>query len=80
MGRPLAHVKRQAEQRRVATLEAENWNFKHPVGTSVVLRKDGGDDLRTKTRSEAYVSESGHTVCFFEGVSGYYLIEKATAL
>lgn len=57
---------------KMAELEAENWNLKHSVGTPVVLRKDSGENLETKTRSEAYVCDSGYVVCFFEGVSGYY--------
>lgn len=65
---------------KMAELEAENWNLKHPVGTLVVLRKDSGENLQTKTRSEAYVCDSGYAVCFFEGVSGYYLLDRATEL
>jgi hypothetical protein len=61
-------------------LRAENWNLKHKVGTSVVLRKDSGENIQTKTRSEAYVCDAGYAVCFFEGVSGYYLLDRATAL
>ena len=75
-----AWERKQQEQRRIAALEAENWNFKHPVGTAVLLRKDSGEIKETKTRSEAYVSESGSAVCFFEGVSGYYLLNRATAV
>lgn len=61
-------------------LMVENWNLKHPVGTPVKLRKDSGEVLITKTRYSAYISDSGHAVCFFEGVSGYYLLDRATAL
>lgn len=61
-----------------AELLVENWNLKHPVGTPVFLLKDGGQRIATKTRSEAEVSASGHAVCWFEGVSGHYLLERAT--
>jgi hypothetical protein len=64
----------------IAALEVENWNLKHPVGTAVALRKDNGTDHITKTRSEAYICDAGYPVCFFEGVSGYYLLNRATAL
>lgn len=69
---------KQQQQRRISGLEVENWNLKHPVGTPVLLSKDSGQVLNTKTRSEAYVCDSGHAVCFFEGVSGYYLLNRAT--
>ena len=65
------------EQRRVSALEAENWNLKHPIGTAVRLEKNSGL-FDTKTRSEAYVCDSGYAVCFFNGVSGYYLLNRAT--
>ena len=74
-----AWERKQAEARRVAALECENWNLKHPVGTAVMLQKDSGDPMPTKTRSEAYVCDSGYAVCFFEGVSGYYLLNRALA-
>ena len=77
MGRPLAYVRRQAEQQRIAALECENWNLKYPIGTPVTVLKDSDQIVQTKTRSHAYVSDSGHAVCFFEGVSGYYLLERA---
>jgi hypothetical protein len=69
---------KQEEARRVAGLECENWNLKHPVGVKVALLKDGGETIHTRTRSEAYVADSGHAVCFFDAVSGYYLLNRAT--
>jgi len=63
-----------------AELMVENWNLKHPVGTPVKLRKDSGDVIETKTREPAYISYSGHAVCFFEGVRGYYMLDRATAI
>lgn len=63
-----------------AELIVENWNLKHPVGTSVKLRKDSGDVIETTTRYPAYISDSGHAVCFFEGVRGYYMLDRATAI
>jgi hypothetical protein len=67
----------QAELRRVSRLECENWNLKHPVGTHVSLRNDSGKITETKTRGAAFVSESGHAVCYFDGVCGYYLLARA---
>lgn len=68
------------QKQRIAELEVENWNLKHPVGTMVTLQKDNGEVLHTKTRYPAYISDSGHAVCFFEGVSGYYMLDRATPL
>lgn len=69
-----------AEKKKMAAMEVENWNLKHPVGTPVRLRRDSGAEQETRTRSEAYVSDSGHAVAFFEDVSGYYLLDRAEAL
>jgi hypothetical protein len=52
------------------------WNQANAVGCDVVLKKDAGDEITTKTRSAAYVSASGHPVIFLEGVSGYYLLDR----
>ncbi len=76
----IADADLQLRDRAIAALQVENWNLKHPVGTSVTLRKDSGEEKITKTRSEAYVSDSGHAVCFFEDVSGYYLLDRATPI
>lgn len=42
------------------------------------LKMRGESEAPIQTRSEAYVSDSGHAVCFFEGVRGWYLLERAT--
>ena len=72
-----AYERKQQEQMRVAALECENWNLKHPVGTAVTLTMDSGEIRKTKTRTEAFVCDSGYAVCFFVGVSGYYLLNRA---
>ena len=63
-----------------ADLIVENWNMKYPVGTIVTLRKDDDSTLTTTTRYPAEVSASGHAVGWFTGVSGYYLLERATPM
>ena len=75
-----AWERKKQEKIRVATLEAENWNLKHPVGTEVKLRMDSGEERITTTRHDAYVCDAGYAVCFFEGVSGYYLLDRAEAI
>ena len=73
-------TKTQQRRKKLAELEVENWNLKHAIGTRVKLYKDSGDCVETTTRSEAQVSGSGHAVCWFEGISGYYLLSRAEAL
>jgi hypothetical protein len=80
MAKQPAWQRKQEEARRVAALECENWNLKHSIGTQVTLQTDGVGLIQTKTRSAAYVADSGYAVCFFEGVSGYYLLNRATAV
>ena len=73
-------TKTQAMRQKVSALEVENWNLKHPAGTKVYLHKDDGSAITTSTRSEAFVSASGHAVCCFVGVSGFYLLSRAQAI
>ena len=56
------------------------FNNANPIGCDVILLKDGGAQMRTKTRGEAYLCESGYPVIFLEGVSGYYLLDRVTPL
>lgn len=56
------------------------WNEVVAVGDPVSLLKDSGQEIETTTRSEAYVSASGHPVVFLTGVAGYYLLDRVTAL
>lgn len=71
-------MKHKDQSDKYANLKVENWNLMYPVGTEVDLRKDSGEVMRTKTRTAAEVSASGHAVCWFEKVSGYYLLDRAT--
>lgn len=57
------------------------FNNLYPVGTAVLLKKDGVDSpVKTKVTNEAFIL-SGHSACaFFEGISGSYLIDRVTPL
>lgn len=57
-----------------------DWNEKNPVGTEVTLTRDSGETLKTRTRSEAYVSDAGYPVIFLEGVTGYYLLDRVATI
>jgi hypothetical protein len=52
------------------------WNNANPHGTEVIVTKDMGEEVHTKTRGEAYVCASGYPVIFLEGISGYYLLDR----
>lgn len=68
-----------------AELEVEAWNFSHPVGTRVLVKRDRGEVLETVTRSEAWAlggsgRRPGHTaVVMVEGIAGAYLLDRVTA-
>jgi hypothetical protein len=52
------------------------WNRLNPQGSPVIVTKDSGEEVATKTRGDAYVCDSGYPVIFLEGISGYYLLER----
>lgn len=57
----------------------DKWNAKYQIGQAVLLRKDSGETVRTKTRSAAEVL-SGHTaVIWLEGVTGCYMLNRVKA-
>lgn len=48
--------------------EIEQWNTAHPVGSPCYFRMQGGTELRTKTRSEAWrVPDGGPVVVLIKG-------------
>lgn len=56
------------------------WNKKYPEGTEVIVKKDNGAEIKTKTRSEAWLL-GGHTaVILLEGISGCYALERIRLL
>jgi hypothetical protein len=58
------------------TRQCVAWNNATPIGADVIVTKDAGNEVHTKTRGEAYVCESGYPVIFLEGISGYYLLDR----
>lgn len=54
----------------------DSWNAAHPVGTPVILTKDGGEHMHTKTRSKAEVLNGHSAVIWLEGVRGCYLLNR----
>jgi hypothetical protein len=64
--------------RKVAKLQAEcdAWNAVNPVGCDVVLTRDNGEQLQTKTRSAAEVLSGHSAVIWLDGVRGCYLLDR----
>lgn len=54
----------------------EAWNKVRPVGTEVIVTRDNGEELRTKTRSEAWLLSGHSAVIQLEGVSGCYALDR----
>lgn len=69
-----------AEKKQLDLVNA--WNKDHKPGIDVIVRMDDESDVRTKTRSEAYMlgasgNYPGHTaVIMLEGIIGCYSIDR----
>lgn len=65
-----------------AQRDADAWNATHPIGTLVTVRKDSGEVLETRTRSEAWTLGAschgpGHTaVVMVDGIAGGYMLDR----
>lgn len=69
--RDVKKAKRQAKQ------DVESWNRQHRPGLDVIVTKDRGEQIRTKTRSAAQLGGGGVVaVIFLEGISGYYQLDR----
>jgi hypothetical protein len=71
----------QPKRPNLAKLQAtcDAWNTKHPIGTPVILNKDGVGDVETTTRSAAEVLSGHSAVIWLDGVSGCYLLSHVRA-
>lgn len=56
------------------------WNSHYPVGTAVVVTRDLGEPVPTKTRSLAQRLPSGTPVIWLDGIAGCYLLERVRAV
>lgn len=64
-----------AAQKRAKQAVAD-WNAAHAVGIEVIVTKDRGEQIRTRTHSVARLL-SGHTaVIWLDGISGCYALER----
>lgn len=55
------------------------WNSQYPVGTAVVVTKDLGEQVHTKTRSEAQYLPPRTPVIWLDGITGCYLLDRVKA-
>lgn len=62
--------------KRLSQKHCDRWNEANPIGTDVVLTKDLGETLVTKTRSEAWMANGQIAVIFVDGISGYYALSR----
>ncbi|ASY69355.1 hypothetical protein [Sinorhizobium fredii] len=58
----------------------DGFNRRYPIGTDVLLKKDDGSMIETKTRSRAEVLSGHSAVIWLEGISGYYLLSRVTPI
>jgi len=61
---------------RAASELVDRWRLQVPIGTQVIVTKDDGSRVPTKTRSAAQLSASNDAVIFLEGIAGYYALER----
>lgn len=54
----------------------EEFNAANPIGTAVVYTDDFGEEIHTKTRSEAWVIGEHTAVVLLEGMTGGYDLER----
>lgn len=70
--------RQQAKAKKLQTI-CDQFNASYPVGTEMLLKKDGHDELfPTKTRSTAQVMSGHSAVIWLENVSGCYLLDRVT--
>lgn len=56
--------------------QCDAWNEANHVGCNVILTKDNGVQVPTKTRSEAQILSGHSAVIWLEGVRGCYLLDR----
>lgn len=75
MNKPLSPQERMRRDQRSVTA----WNANHEIGVRVIVTTDDGKQMRTTTRSDAFML-GGHTaVIHLEGITGAYALHRVTA-
>jgi hypothetical protein len=58
--------------------QCDEFNAATPIGSEVLVKRDNGENVLTRTSTEAQVL-SGHTaVIWLEGISGCYLLDRVS--
>lgn len=52
------------------------WNAFHPPGSPCFVRMDDGQEIETRTRSQAWTLASGHPVVLLEGRTGAFRLDR----
>jgi hypothetical protein len=60
--------------------QCDLFNARYAVGQIVTVRKDDGEGVQTKTRSQAEVLSGHSAVIWLDGVSGCYLLDRVTPI
>lgn len=55
-------------------------DWPHPPGTDVIVTKDDGTKIETKTASKAWVLSGHSQVIMLEGISGCYSLDRVKVL
>ena len=64
------------ESTEVMQSKCDVFNQKHPVGSTVIVVKDLGEQFETKVKHPAQIL-SGHTpIVWLAGISGGYLLDR----
>ncbi|MCR4319755.1 MAG: hypothetical protein NUV74_05390 [Candidatus Brocadiaceae bacterium] len=61
-------------------MKASEWNEWYEIGYPVLVKKDDGSVVQTKTRSEAWELGHGQAVIKLEGISGGYSLDRVQAM
>ncbi len=64
------------EEMKESLEQVRQWNHLYAIGQRVIVTKDLGEQVFTKTKTEAFVAQSGHAVIFVEDITGFYLLER----
>lgn len=56
--------------------QVDDWNAHHQLGTEVIVRRDSGQEVQTKTRSQAWVLSGHSAVIMVDGISGCYSLDR----
>lgn len=60
--------------------ELDEWNKTFPPGSPCILRKDNGTEIETRTKSKAWIHDSGKQFVLVEDVYGPHLINHLKML